>query len=103
MKPSISDAEYAVILRGSATPGDIEWLHRHLRGDSQPKLPGFKAGRKWRATEEMVEQAIELLAAATSASLPAVPSASSMTRTSRRKLTGGPPRVSTATDTQGRP
>lgn len=86
MKASISDAEYAQALRGAASPGDIEWLHRHLRGDSQPKLPGFKVGRKWRATEEMVEQAIELLTEATGSTLPAVPSASSMTRTSRRRL-----------------
>lgn len=86
MKSSISDAEYAQALRGASMPGDIEWLHRHLRGDSQPKLPGFKVGRKWRATEEMVEQAIELLTEATGSTLPAVPSASSMTRTSRRRL-----------------
>lgn len=85
VKPSISDAEYAHILRGSSTPSDIEWLHRHLRGDSEPKLPGFKVGRKWRATEEQAEQAIELLTAATG-SLPAIPSGSSMTRTSRRRL-----------------
>lgn len=85
VKPSISDIEYARILRGSSTPSDIEWLHRHFRGDSLPQLPAFKVGRKWRGTEEMVEQAIELLTAAT-VSLPAVPSASSMTRTSRRRL-----------------
>lgn len=85
MTHTISDAEYAEALRGSATKSDIEWLHRHLRGDDQPQLPGFKVGRKWRATEEDVAAAIELLRPQR-VSVPTVPVASSMTRTSRRRL-----------------
>ena len=82
---TLSDVEYAQALRGSATRADVEWLHRHLRGDSEPQLPGFKVGRKWRATPEDVEQAIELLRPQRVA-MPAVPVTSSMTRTSRRRL-----------------
>ncbi len=82
---SISDREYALALRGSATRSDVEWLHRHLRGEVEPQLPGFKAGRKWRATPEDVQTAIELLRP-NRVALPAVPAATSMTRTSRRRL-----------------
>ncbi|ORA25207.1 hypothetical protein [Mycobacterium aquaticum] len=85
MKRTFSDEEYAKALRGSASPSDIEWLHRHLRGDTEPRLPGFKAGRKWRATEDDIDQAIELLRPKRVA-VPVVPAASSMTRTSRRRL-----------------
>lgn len=85
MKHTISDHAYAIALRGSAEPADIKWLHRHLRGESQPQLPGIKVGGKWRATEEMVDEAIELLTPKRTV-VPQVPAASSMTRTSRRRL-----------------
>lgn len=48
---SISDREYALALRGSATRSDVEWLHRHLRGEVEPQLPGFKAGLRLDAIE----------------------------------------------------
>lgn len=60
--------------------GNLSDLAHEIRSGA-----GFKVGRKWRATEEQAEQAIELLTAATG-SLPAIPSGSSMTRTSRRRL-----------------
>lgn len=82
MTHTISDVEYVMALRGSATRSDLEWLHRHLRGDDEPQLPGFKVGRKWRATPEDVDTAIELLRPKR---VPAVP-ASSLRPTSRRRL-----------------
>lgn len=84
-----SDKEAVEIIRGSATKSDIEWLHRHLRGDDQPQLPGFKAGRKWRLTEDDITEAIELLRPARTERVSAavdIPNLSSLTRTSRRRL-----------------
>ncbi|MGV7254593.1 trypsin-like peptidase domain-containing protein [Mycobacterium kansasii] len=61
--------EYAALLRGpgpdrtpeSVEPYKVEWLQRRLRGAAEPALPGYKAGGKWRATQEDVDAAIELL------------------------------------------
>ncbi|ULN72271.1 DNA-binding protein [Mycolicibacterium smegmatis] len=82
---TFSVEEYAIAVRGSAKPADVKWLERHLRGEAEPRLPGFKAGRKWRATEDDIAQAIELLRPAKAAT-PTIPATSSMTRTSRRRL-----------------
>lgn len=79
-----SDQEAADIIRGSSTRSDIEWLHRHLRGDDPPQLPGYKVGRKWRMTEADIEQAIELLRP--QPATPVAPRLSSLTPTSRRRL-----------------
>lgn len=77
--------QYADAVRGGHEPADILWLVRRLRGKAQPTLPGFKAGRRWRATAADIEKAIELLRPANQR-LPELPRASSMTRTSRRRL-----------------
>lgn len=74
--------EYAQIVVGAAGPSQIEWLSLKLR---RGELPGYKAGRKWRATQADIDKAIELLRPKRVA-MPEVPSASSMTRTSRRRL-----------------
>ncbi|BBY88464.1 hypothetical protein [Mycolicibacterium tokaiense] len=90
---TISLKEYAAALLGPGPDGTadsvkdhkIQWLTKRLRGEAKPHLPGNKAGRQWRATEDDVEKAIELLRPP-SAGVPRVPSTSSMTPTSRRRL-----------------
>jgi hypothetical protein len=77
--------EYAEALLGSSEPAQVQWLAKRLRGEAKPVLPGFKAGRRWRATEEDIAQAIDLLRPER-VEFPQVPQASSMTRTSRRRL-----------------
>ena len=84
-----SDVEAAQIIRGSATRTDVEWLHRHLRGESEPQLPGFKVGRKWRMTDEDIAEAIELLRPRQVPMAGETPMLSSLTRTSRRRLGRG--------------
>ena len=81
-----SDAEAAQIIRGSAARSDIEWLHRHLRGESEPQLPGFKVGRKWRMTEGDIAEAIELLRPRRVSTAGDSSMQTSLTRTSRRRL-----------------
>lgn len=74
---------------GSIEPAKIQWLTKRLRGQAQPRLPGYKVARQWRATEDDIAQAIELCRPAEIA-VPAVPNVTSMTRTSRRRLAGNP-------------
>ncbi|MBI3213161.1 MAG: hypothetical protein HYZ38_05035 [Mycobacterium sp.] len=77
--------EYADVLLGSHEPAQIAWLTRRLRGEAQPVLPGYKAGRRWRATEEHIREAIRLLEPQRNPA-PELSRFSSMTRTSRRRL-----------------
>lgn len=94
MPPSTySDEEAVLFICGPpANRSRIEWLHRHLRGDDQPQLPGFKVGRKWRMTENDISEAIELLRPRRTERVSAavdIPHLSSLTRTSRRRLGSG--------------
>lgn len=90
---TLSLKEYAAVLLGpgpdgtaeTVEPHKIQWLAKRLRGEAKPQLPGYKASRQWRATEADVAQAIELLRPP-SVHLPVVPSTTSMTATSRRRL-----------------
>lgn len=77
--------EYADAVRGNHNDADLQWLEKRLRDGV---LPGFKAGRKWRATDEQIAEAIEILTPKHVA-MPDVPVPSGMTRTSRRRLMGG--------------
>jgi hypothetical protein len=51
--------EYAAILLGTGPAGTTEsvelhkigWLEERLCGKALPALPGYKVGRKWRATQ----------------------------------------------------
>lgn len=70
---------------GTVEPCKIQWLTKRLRGEAEPVLPGFKAGRRWRASEDHLREAIRLLEPKRVA-VPEVPLPSSMTRTSRRRL-----------------
>jgi hypothetical protein len=70
---------------GSVEEHKLQWLTKRLRGEAKPQLPGYKVARQWRATEADVAQAIDMLRPP-NVSVPAVPMASSMTRTSRRRL-----------------
>lgn len=67
---------------GQLLPCKVAWLAKQLRGG---KLPGYKAGREWRLTEEDVDAAIESLRP-TPIAIPDVPSLSGLTRTSRRRM-----------------
>lgn len=90
---SLSVKEYAAAILGpgpdgtpdTVEPHKIQWLIRRLKGHAKPQLPGFKAARQWRATPDDVKKAIELLRPAP-VGMPNVPAASSMTRTSQRRL-----------------
>lgn len=82
---TFSLAEYAEALLGSADEASLQWLSKHLRGAAKPVLPGFKAAGRWRATQADIDAAIDLLRPQR-VSIPAVPVATSMTRTSRRRL-----------------
>lgn len=90
---SYSVKEYAAIILGPGPDGTAEtveshkirWLEKRLRGEVKPALPAYKAGRKWRASQQDVDTAIELLHPNRMA-LPQIPQASSMTRTSRRRI-----------------
>lgn len=61
--------EYAAFLRGpgpdgtaeSVEPFKVKWLVRRLRGEAEPQLPGFKAGREWRATKDQMVEAIAVM------------------------------------------
>lgn len=77
--------EYSTIVLGSAEPADLQWLVRRLRGEAQPVLPGYKVARRWRATQADIDTALEILHPKR-VELPQIPAASSMTRTSRRRL-----------------
>lgn len=88
-----SALEYAAAVLGpgpdgtasTVEPCKVQWLEKRLRGEAEPALPGFKAGRRWRATQADIETAIELLRPQR-ADMPRVPSLGGMTRTSRRRL-----------------
>ncbi|MCZ0732208.1 hypothetical protein [Mycolicibacterium iranicum] len=92
MLKTLSLNEYAAVLLGpgpdgtpaTVEPFKIQWLTKRLRGEAKPKLPGYKAGRRWRATEEDVEKAITLLRPPTVG--PEIPAGLSLTPTSRRRL-----------------
>lgn len=95
MTATFSIEEYAAALLGPGPDGTadtveshkVEWLSLRLRGRANPKLPGYKAGRKWRATQADVEAAIELLRPQT-VEVPRVPQLGGLTKTSRRRLAG---------------
>lgn len=82
--------EYAALVLGPGPDGTVaaiepcklQWLTKRLR---RGELPGYKAGRRWRATRADVDAAIEMLRPKRVV-VPQVPVASSMTRTSRRRL-----------------
>lgn len=82
MTTTYSLDEYAHILRGSAEPHDVQWLVLRLR---RGELPGYKAGRKWRATQADVDAAIESLRPQP-VGIPQVPAMTGLTRTSARRM-----------------
>lgn len=67
---------------GNPLPHKVQWLAKQLRAG---KLPGYKAGREWRLTEDDIAAAIESLRP-TRIAVPDVPGLSGLTRTSRRRL-----------------
>lgn len=77
--------EYADALLGGHSRLQVQWLMKRLRGEKAPTLPGYKVGHDWRATQADIEQAIELLRPKR-VTVPVVPSGSSMSPTSRRRL-----------------
>lgn len=85
--------EYAAALLGpgpdgtaaTVEPFKVQWLTKRLRGQAHPQLPGYKAGRRWRATQADVDAAIERLRPRRT-DVPEVPTMSGMTRTSRRRM-----------------
>lgn len=85
MTTTYSISEAAQLICGSSDPAAVKWLTRRLRGEQQPLLPGYKQARRWRMTEDDIATAIELLRPQR---LPVVPVASSLTRTSARRLAG---------------
>lgn len=95
--------EYAAILLGpgadgtadTVEPSKIRWLEKRLRGAAEPVLPGYKPGKKWRATQEDVDAAIELLRPQRDNPMPPIPDVYSMTCTSRRgsECNSAPPRA----------
>lgn len=90
---TFSIEEYASILMGpgpDGTPATVEahkvrWLSMRLRGAAKPALPGFKAGRHWRATESDITEAIRILRPKR-LTVPEVPALTGMRPTSRRRL-----------------
>lgn len=85
---TLSLEEYADALLGGHEPAKLQWLAKRLRGQLKPQLPGYKAGGKWRGTDDDVAKAIELLRPK-QVGVPNVPVPSGMTRTSRRRLMDG--------------
>ena len=85
MERTYSLAEAAILIRGDDSPASIKWLMRRLRGESQPRLDGYKVGH-WRMTHAQIEAAIR--ACTPKRVVPEVPEVSSMTATSRRRLAG---------------
>jgi hypothetical protein len=81
---TFSLAEIATILCGSSSPGDQRWVADRLRGYQKPTLPGYKARRQWRMTQQDLDTAIELLRPQPHY----VPSVTSLTARSQRKLVG---------------
>ena len=63
------------------TPAQLQWLSLRLR---RGELPGYKAGRRWYATQDDVNAAIERLRPRRI--VPSVPVMSGLTRTSARRL-----------------
>ena len=94
MTTTYSVEEYAAIVLGpgpdgtadTVEPCKIQWLEKRLRGAAKPILPGYKVGRKWRATQAHVDEALKLLEPKRDPLSPPLPQVSSMTRTSRRRL-----------------
>lgn len=74
--------EYARLLLGESEPAQIQWLVKRLRTGA---LPGYKAARKWRATQADIDTAIDILRPRR-VFLPELPQVGGMTRTSRRRL-----------------
>lgn len=70
---------------GSIEPFKVQWLTKRLRGECRPQLPGYKAGRRWRATQADVDAAIEILRPQRT-TVPDVPTMTGLTRTSRRRM-----------------
>jgi hypothetical protein len=66
---------------GNPLPGKTDWLVRRLR---RGELPGYKAGRQWRMTDDDIAVAIDRMRP--KSALPELPSASGLTPTSRRRL-----------------
>lgn len=85
MTDTFSIEEYAQALLGSSDRAALEWMSDRLCGRKKPQLPGYKAGRRWRATQADIDAAIELLRPK-AVELPTVPQTTSMTRTSQRRL-----------------
>lgn len=77
-------AEIAAIICGSDEGTDQRWIADRLRGYQEPKLPGYKARRQWRMTQEDLNAAIELLRP----HFNHVPAVTSLTRRSQKKLVG---------------
>lgn len=72
--------EAAHIIRGSRGSADVQWLRKRLAAG---RLSGYKAGRYWRMTQDDIDDAVKSLRPV---SLPVVPVASGLTRTSARRL-----------------
>jgi hypothetical protein len=85
MTTTYSLEEYAQAVLGRSDRSALEWMKERLCGRKKPQLPGYKAGRRWRATQDDIPAAIELLRPK-KVELPPVPQTTSMTRTSQRRL-----------------
>jgi hypothetical protein len=90
---TFSIEEYAAAILGpgpdgtaaTVEPSKVEWLSKRLCGRAQPTLPGYKAGKRWRATQADIDEAIERLRPKR-VDFPQVPQVGGMTRTTRRRI-----------------
>lgn len=80
---SLEDA--ATIICGDPSPANCDWLVQRLRGTKEPRLSGYKVGRRWRMTDTDVTAAIELLRPDT-----ITPHLTSITPRSRRRMAVAP-------------
>ena len=46
---------------GGVAAKDVRWITARLCGHAEPRLPGYKVGRRWRMTEDDIRASFELL------------------------------------------
>lgn len=83
--PRRSSAPAPTGQQNTVEPFKLEWLSKRLCGRAQPTLQGYKAGKRWRATQADIDAAIELLRPQR-VDVPAVPQLGGMTRTTKRRM-----------------
>lgn len=76
---SLEDA--ATIICGDSSAASQDWLVQRLRGTKEPRLSGYKVGRRWRMTQTDIDNAINTLRPQ-----PATIHVTSMTARSRRRI-----------------